>query len=576
MEAAGSAGDGGRSVEPTRRPDLRRLRSVRWHDLEAARRLAGHADVRWHLWIVLALLGRLDLALVAYAAYFPLRALGGGIEEGGGPCLSLASAVLVVARDEERNLAGCLDSARFADERVVVVDAASRDDTLEIARATGRRRLGPRLRRLRRPAERRRSSWPRATGSSRSTPTSGSRPSWPPRSARRLADPEPHCVGFRVPIRSEILGRPFGYSGTQHDLPLRLFRRDRGRWTGLVHETVELEGPIGRLRHVLEHRTLPDIRVFLGKIDHYTTLEARDLHQAGTAVPDERPGPPAVLDLPQALPRQAGLPRRPRGLHVLRALGALGGGPDAGSTASSDLAGGRIMISTHEAEVASRFDALHGRFKASLAGDDYRLRGIVEALGPVEGLRILDLGCGKGRFARALAGSRAPGRRARPLGGDAGRGDGRRPRPRHGPAASLSGHGAFDAVIAVEVFEHLDRGRATRVLDEARRVLRPGGSPGDRGQERRLAERARGPGCRAWRSSGSTSTAGAGCIPPAARSASAGSGPAGCRPSCGRWFEDVRVVHLLSPAEERTWLFRRVPAARLMTLWVASGPGRSP
>ena len=43
--------------------------------------LAGHADVRWHLWIVLAAFGRLDLALVAYAAYFPLRALGGGLRK---------------------------------------------------------------------------------------------------------------------------------------------------------------------------------------------------------------------------------------------------------------------------------------------------------------------------------------------------------------------------------------------------------------------------------------------------------------------------------------------------------------
>jgi phosphatidylglycerophosphate synthase len=36
-------------------------------------RLIGHADVRWHLWIVLAALGRLEWALVAYAAYFPVR-----------------------------------------------------------------------------------------------------------------------------------------------------------------------------------------------------------------------------------------------------------------------------------------------------------------------------------------------------------------------------------------------------------------------------------------------------------------------------------------------------------------------
>jgi phosphatidylglycerophosphate synthase len=49
-----------------------------------ARRLAGamgHADVRWHLWIVLGLLGRLDLALAFYAVYFPLRALGGGLRK---------------------------------------------------------------------------------------------------------------------------------------------------------------------------------------------------------------------------------------------------------------------------------------------------------------------------------------------------------------------------------------------------------------------------------------------------------------------------------------------------------------
>ena len=39
--------------------------------------LAGHADIRWHLWIVLAAAGRLDLALAAYAAYFPIRTLAG-------------------------------------------------------------------------------------------------------------------------------------------------------------------------------------------------------------------------------------------------------------------------------------------------------------------------------------------------------------------------------------------------------------------------------------------------------------------------------------------------------------------
>jgi hypothetical protein len=42
-------------------------------------RLIGHADVRWHLWIALAAFGRLDVALVLYAAYFPVRALGSAV-----------------------------------------------------------------------------------------------------------------------------------------------------------------------------------------------------------------------------------------------------------------------------------------------------------------------------------------------------------------------------------------------------------------------------------------------------------------------------------------------------------------
>jgi phosphatidylglycerophosphate synthase len=38
-------------------------------------RFLGHADLRWHLWIVLAAMGRLELALVAYAIYYSARSV---------------------------------------------------------------------------------------------------------------------------------------------------------------------------------------------------------------------------------------------------------------------------------------------------------------------------------------------------------------------------------------------------------------------------------------------------------------------------------------------------------------------
>ena len=187
---------------------------------------------------------------------------------------------LIVAKDEEANLPGCLASVAFAHERVVVVDPSSRDDTRGVAE-----RLADVV--VVRPfddfASQRNAGRAAALGDwilsidadERATPELADE------IRAALADPSSPHAGFRIPIRSEILGRPFGYSGTQQDLPLRLFRRDRGVWTGRVHETVRLDGSEARMHGVLEHRTIPDVRVFLRKIDHYTSLEARDLHRAG-------------------------------------------------------------------------------------------------------------------------------------------------------------------------------------------------------------------------------------------------------------------------------------------------------
>jgi glycosyltransferase involved in cell wall biosynthesis len=184
--------------------------------------------------------------------------------------------VLIVAKNEEHNLAACLRAASWADERVVVVDRASQDATGEIARS-----LADVV--IERPfdgfAGQRNCALEAASGDwvlsidadERATPALAAEV------RRVISDPANPCHGFRVPIRSVILGRPFGYSGTQHDLPLRLFRRDCGRWVGLVHETVELDGPAGEIESALGHHTLPSVEVFLEKLDHYTTLEARSL-----------------------------------------------------------------------------------------------------------------------------------------------------------------------------------------------------------------------------------------------------------------------------------------------------------
>ncbi len=195
------------------------------------------------------------------------------------------SAVLIV-RDEAHNLADCLASLSWVDETVVVVDPASRDTSL----ATARERADVVVvRRFDDFASQRNAGLGAASGDwifsidadERSSPSQGTE------IRRRLDSASQPPDGFRVPIQSEILGRPFRYSGTQLDRPVRLFRRDRAQWTGAVHEVVSGLHAIQEIREPLSHHTLADMTTFLRKIDRYTSLEASQLAERGVPA---RPG----------------------------------------------------------------------------------------------------------------------------------------------------------------------------------------------------------------------------------------------------------------------------------------------
>jgi glycosyltransferase involved in cell wall biosynthesis len=184
--------------------------------------------------------------------------------------------VLVVAKNEAHNLPGCLASARWADETVVVVDPSSRDDTIAVARRDADVAA---VRAFDDFASQRNFALGLASGDWVLSIDADERvtPALAAEIRAVIANPESPFRGYRVSIQSVILGREFSYSGTQHDLPLRLFRRDSGRWVGLVHETIELAGTAGTLGAPLLHHTLESVQVFLSKLDHYTTLEARSL-----------------------------------------------------------------------------------------------------------------------------------------------------------------------------------------------------------------------------------------------------------------------------------------------------------
>lgn len=225
------------------------------------------------------------------------------------------------------------------------------------------------------------------------------------------------------------------------------------------------------------------------------------------------------------------------------------------------------MIAAHEAAVGARFDELEGRFKAEVPVNDVRLRAILGALGPLRGSRILDLGCGKGRFAahlRAL-GAEVIGldRSAAMLAGTSGLDRVR------GSASRLPFAGSsFDAVIAIEILEHLPPMGIDPAISEVRRVLRPGG---------RLAIVDKNAGAldarRPWLPSLALKwidqRRGRWMYPAGGPVREHWFWPNRLRARLARHFETVAVDHLLTPEEARRAIFRRVSQVRLLMLWTA-------
>jgi 2-polyprenyl-6-hydroxyphenyl methylase/3-demethylubiquinone-9 3-methyltransferase len=222
----------------------------------------------------------------------------------------------------------------------------------------------------------------------------------------------------------------------------------------------------------------------------------------------------------------------------------------------------------HEAEVAQRFDLLEHRFKPEVGQDDVRLGALLGCLGPLRGHRILDLGCGKGRFAAPLerAGAEVIGldrswamlAQACALPRVCGT-------ARRLPFAGLT----FDAVIAVEVFEHLTA--IDEVLLEVRRVLRPGGIVAivDKNAASWNAHRPWLPNLAVkW----IDEQRGHWMYPKGSPVCERWLWPRAFCNRLRRFFDAVGVWHLLSPVEAGHPWFRKVPAARLFALWSARVP----
>lgn len=222
------------------------------------------------------------------------------------------------------------------------------------------------------------------------------------------------------------------------------------------------------------------------------------------------------------------------------------------------------MSLTLERYVTERFDALADRFRPDVAPEDFRLRALLDVLGPLDGRRVLDLGCGQGRFARRLREAGAcvigqdPSRRmlarAAPV-----------PRVRAAARRLPYADAVFDAVLAVEVLEHVPDLPA--LLDEAHRVLRPGGMIAIIDKNATALD-ARRPWLPSLFIKWLDERRGRWMYPPDAPFRERWFRPGAFRRELESRFVAARVRFPRRP-EEASWVFARFPQRRLFVLWTA-------
>jgi glycosyltransferase involved in cell wall biosynthesis len=187
--------------------------------------------------------------------------------------------VTVITHNEAANIAAALESVRWADE-IIVVDSESTDDTVAIARRYTDRvivRAWPGyVDQKNFAAEQASHDWILSLDADERVTLALSG------EIRTVLDGTTQAAGYRIPRVAFHVGRWIRSTDWYPDYQLRLYDRRRARWAGrYVHESVRVDGAIGRLRHELQHFAFRDLAHHAQTMDRYTTLAARQMFEDG-------------------------------------------------------------------------------------------------------------------------------------------------------------------------------------------------------------------------------------------------------------------------------------------------------
>ncbi len=190
-----------------------------------------------------------------------------------------AISAILITYNEQSDLPEALESLRGVTDEIVVVDSGSTDRTCEIAQSLGARVV---LRPFTNFGEQKNFAAGQAAHDWLLSLDADERLSGELReSVAAWKQSEPECAAYQMNRKPNYLGGWIRHSGWYPEYCVRLYRRDCARFVGALHESVQVNGRVGRLPGELLHYTIRSLREHYAKMEAFTTRAAEDLYAGG-------------------------------------------------------------------------------------------------------------------------------------------------------------------------------------------------------------------------------------------------------------------------------------------------------
>ena len=187
--------------------------------------------------------------------------------------------MVVITKNEEENIAACLESAAWADE-IIVVDDESADMTRAIAKKYTDKVF---VRKMENEGRHRNRAYAEASNDwvlsldadERITEELAAE-------ITGLLNGAPEFKAYTIPRRNHIGDHWLRYGGEYPAAQLRLFLKTEFRYEEVeVHPRAFLEGDCGHLKMDMIHYSHKDVADYLRSLNNQTTLEARKWYRTG-------------------------------------------------------------------------------------------------------------------------------------------------------------------------------------------------------------------------------------------------------------------------------------------------------